>query len=205
MKNVNLISSSSQKQGRIYYQITKKYRKTKINLSFCKGFRYLFPKKNYFYFIKNYEKMKLTRIFVPIVASLVLYSCASNNLSYEGKAFKSAYESIKADELKKNLMVIASDEMEGRQTGSEGQKKAGVYMIDYYKNLGVSYPKALGSYYQKVPKEALKSRRGELPDSENILAFIEGTEKPEEIIVISAHYDHVGTNNGVIYNGADDD
>ena len=149
--------------------------------------------------------MKLTRIFVPIVASLVLYSCASNNLSYEGKDFKTAYESIKADELKKNLMVIASDEMEGRQTGSEGQKKAGVYMIDYYKNLGVSYPKALGSYYQKVPKEALKSRRGELPDSENILAFIEGTEKPEEIIVISAHYDHVGTNNGVVYNGADDD
>ena len=205
MKNVNLISSSSQKKGRIYYQITKKYRKTKISLSFCKGFRYLFPKKNYFYFIKNDKKMKLTRIFVPIVASLVLYSCVSNNLSYEGKAFKTAYESIKADELKKNLMVIASDEMEGRQTGSEGQKKAGVYMIDYYKNLGVSYPKALGSYYQKVPKEALKSRRGELPDSENILAFIEGTEKPEEIIVISAHYDHVGNNNGVIYNGADDD
>ena len=205
MKNVNLIFSSSHKKGRVYYQITKKYRKAKINLSFCKGFRYLFPKKNYFYFIKNYEKMKLTRIFVPIVASLVLYSCASNNLSYEGKAFRTAYESIKADELKKNLMVIASDEMEGRQTGSEGQKKAGVYMIDYYKNLGVSYPKALGSYYQKVPKEALKSRRGELPDSENILAFIEGTEKPEEIIVISAHYDHVGTNNGVIYNGADDD
>ena len=205
MKNVNLISSSSQKKGRVYYQITKKYRKTEISLSFCKGFRYLFPKKNYFYFIKNDKKMKLTRIFVPIVASLVLYSCASNNLSYEGKAFKSAYESIKADELKKNLMVIASDEMEGRQTGSEGQKKAGVYMIDYYKNLGVSYPKALGSYYQKVPKEALKSRRGELPDSENILAFIEGTEKPEEIIVISAHYDHVGTNNGVVYNGADDD
>ena len=205
MNNVNLISSSSHKKGRVYYQNTKKYRKTKISLSFCKGFRYLFPKKNYFYFIKNDKKMKLTRIFVPIVASLVLYSCASNNLSYEGKAFKSAYESIKADELKKNLMVIASDEMEGRETGSEGQKKAGVYMIDYYKNLGVSYPKALGSYYQKVPKEALKSRRGELPDSENILAFIEGTEKPEEIIVISAHYDHVGTNNGVVYNGADDD
>ena len=205
MKNVNLISSSSHKKGRVYYQNTKKYRKIKIKLCFCKGFWYLFPKKNYFYFIKNYDKMKLTRIFVPIVASLVLYSCASNNLSYEGKAFKSAYESIKADELKKNLMVIASDEMEGRQTGSEGQKKAGVYMIDYYKNIGVSYPKALGSYYQKVQKEALKSRRGELPDSENILAFIEGTEKPEEIIVISAHYDHVGTNNGVVYNGADDD
>ncbi|MGK3946742.1 M28 family peptidase, partial [Streptomyces caeruleatus] len=44
-----------------------------------------------------------------------------------------------------------------------------------------------------------------LADSENIWAFIEGTEKPEEVIVISAHYDHVGIENGEVYNGADDD
>lgn len=149
--------------------------------------------------------MKLSMLFVSLVASLVMFSCASNNLSYEGKAFKNAYSSIKADELKKNLMVIASDEMQGRDTGSEGQKAAGKYMINFYKNLGISYPKALGSYYQIVPKEALKTRRGDLPESENILAFIEGTEKPEEIIVVSAHYDHVGTKDGVVYNGADDD
>ena len=149
--------------------------------------------------------MKLSMLFVSLVASLVMFSCASNNLSYEGKAFKNAYASIKADELKKNLMVIASDEMQGRDTGSEGQKAAGKYMINFYKNLEISYPKALGSYYQIVPKEALKTRRGDLPESENILAFIEGTEKPEEIIVVSAHYDHVGTKDGVVYNGADDD
>jgi Zn-dependent M28 family amino/carboxypeptidase len=45
-----------------------------------------------------------------------------------------------------------------------------------------------------------------LPDSENIWAFIEGSEKPNEIVVISAHYDHVGIKNGeILYNGADDD
>ena len=69
-------------------------------------------------------------------------------------------------------MVIASDEMEGRQTGSEGQKKAGVYMIDYYKKFRRFLSKNFGEFIiKKVPKEALKSRRGELPDSENILAF----------------------------------
>lgn len=180
-------------------------RKIKDFLSFLNGVRYLFPQKHYFYFIKNYEKMKLTRIFVPLVSAMLLYSCASNNLSYDGKAFKNAYASIKADELKKNLTIIAADDMQGRDTGSEGQKKAGKYIIDFYKNIGVSYPNALGSYYQIVPKEALKSRGRELPESENILAFIEGTEKPDEIIVVSAHYDHVGTKNGVVYNGADDD
>jgi Zn-dependent M28 family amino/carboxypeptidase len=34
---------------------------------------------------------------------------------------------------------------------------------------------------------------------------IEGSEKPNEVLVISAHYDHVGVKNGDIYNGADDD
>ena len=64
--------------------------------------------------------------------------------------------------------------------------------------MGVSYPKSMNSYYQTVPKEALMGRRGNLPESENILAFIEGSEKPEEVLVISAHYDHVGMKNGEI-------
>ncbi len=41
--------------------------------------------------------------------------------------------------------------------------------------------------------------------SENVVAIIKGSEKPDEIIVISAHLDHEGVKNGEIYNGADDD
>lgn len=41
--------------------------------------------------------------------------------------------------------------------------------------------------------------------SENVAAWIKGSEKPDEIIVISAHLDHEGIKNGEIYNGADDD
>jgi hypothetical protein len=41
--------------------------------------------------------------------------------------------------------------------------------------------------------------------SENVAAFIKGSEKPDEIIVISAHLDHEGVKEGEIYNGADDD
>jgi hypothetical protein len=40
---------------------------------------------------------------------------------------------ITADELKTHLYIVAADEMEGRETGSAGQKKAGVYLIDQYK------------------------------------------------------------------------
>lgn len=41
--------------------------------------------------------------------------------------------------------------------------------------------------------------------TENVLAYIEGTDKKDEVVVLTAHYDHVGVENGVVYNGADDD
>ncbi|WP_372644843.1 M28 family metallopeptidase [Ancylomarina sp.] len=44
----------------------------------------------------------------------------------------------------------------------------------------------------------------EIIKTENVLALIEGSEKPEEYILISAHYDHLGTSNGLVYTGAND-
>jgi Zn-dependent M28 family amino/carboxypeptidase len=113
---------------------------------------------------------------------------------------------ITAADLKTHLYVIASDEMEGRQTGSSGQKKAGNYLINHYKTNTVSFPKGATDYYQRIPASFLNAIRNDnLPNSENIWAFIEGSEKPNEIVVISAHYDHIGVINGEVYNGADDD
>ena len=43
------------------------------------------------------------------------------------------------------------------------------------------------------------------PISENVLAYIEGSDLKDEVIVISAHYDHLGMHQGQIYHGADDD
>jgi arginine utilization protein RocB len=46
--------------------------------------------------------------------------------------------------------------------------------------------------FTKSPLLLNAKRNQNLPDSENIWAFIEGSEKPNEVLVISAHYDHVG-------------
>ena len=115
-------------------------------------------------------------------------------------------KSITAEELKTHLSIVASDEMGGRDTGTEGQKLAGKYLVVQYNNMGVSFPKGAKSFYQPVPAKFMNAGYGEdLPDSENIWAFIEGSEFPEEILVISAHYDHIGIIDGEVYNGADDD
>jgi hypothetical protein len=42
-------------------------------------------------------------------------------------------------------------------------------------------------------------------EASNVVGMIEGTEKKDEYVFITAHYDHLGIRNGKIYNGADDD
>ncbi len=153
----------------------------------------------------------MNRLCLLAGVSLLAASCSTTAPVSEKKDPATAdvakyMKTITSADLKKHLYIVAGDEMQGRNTGEAGQKKAGIYLIDQYKKEGISYPKGATDFYQPVPSAFMtKSFSPKLGDSENIWAFIEGTEKPDEILVISAHYDHVGMKNGEIYNGADDD
>lgn len=113
---------------------------------------------------------------------------------------------ISKQNLINNLSALASDAMEGRKTGEYGQKMAADFIRNYYKDLQILPAPGTADYFQKVPSTAMRRMFSPtLNDSENVVAFIEGSELPNEYIIISAHYDHVGMANGEIYNGADDD
>ena len=60
-------------------------------------------------------------------------------------------KTITQDELKEHLYTYASDEFEGRETGTPGQKKAIQYLKSYYESLGIPAAKSNGDYLQKVP------------------------------------------------------
>lgn len=142
-----------------------------------------------------------------LLALFLIFSCKTTKQSTAKIVFDlSNYKnSITEAELKTHLYVVASDSMEGRQTGSIGQKRAGNYLIKQYKKNQIEAPVGASDYYQKIASEFLQTRGGaKLEASENICAFIKGTEKPEEIIVISAHYDHIGARKNAIFYGADD-
>jgi hypothetical protein len=143
---------------------------------------------------------------LSILAILLCFGCATSQNNFKKSDATPYVNSITQESMTTNLTIIASDEMEGRETGSEGQKKAGRYLIEQYKSFGIAFPKGATSYYQKVPATYLKSKyEHKFGDSENIWAYIEGSEKPDEVIVISAHYDHIGIEDGKVFNGADDD
>lgn len=99
-----------------------------------------------------------------------------------------------------NLQILSSDQLEGRKAGSEGGKKAREIIVARLKELGVK-PYPATSYVQTF---SITQSFGQVNPGQasNILAVIEGRRK--EIIVLSAHYDHVGVINNTVYNGADD-
>lgn len=73
---------------------------------------------------------------------------------------------ITQDELKEHLYVYASDDFEGRETGTPGQKKAIEYIRDAYKSLGIAAAKKDGDYFQKVPLEVSQVPSGSLSINE---------------------------------------
>jgi hypothetical protein len=58
---------------------------------------------------------------------------------------------IRTSELQKHLKVIASDEMEGRETGTEGQRKAAAYIENFFKTIGLGSPATLKGHQQFYP------------------------------------------------------
>lgn len=111
---------------------------------------------------------------------------------------------ITAEDLSTLLYTVASDSMQGRMTGTEGQKMAADYLRTFYQNHNIPPAPTMEGYYQEIPAEYF-TRMENPVRSENVIAYIEGTELPDQVVVLSAHYDHVGMDGDTIYNGADDD
>lgn len=110
---------------------------------------------------------------------------------------------ITEEELSTHLYKFSSDEFQGRKVGELGQKLAANFIKNYYISEEIGSPFDDSNYYQIIPESFFSKG---IKASENVLAFIEGSEKPKEVIIISAHLDHLGVNeNGNVNNGADDD
>lgn len=124
------------------------------------------------------------------------------NFSFSQDKVEKYANTITSSELKDLLYVYASDEFEGRDTGKKGQKLAVNFLRKFYEKNKISAAKNTNNYFQEMK---LIMINGEKFDTENVAAYIPGCEKPDEYIIFSAHLDHVGIENGKIYNGADDD
>lgn len=144
------------------------------------------------------------RILLFFTIFISLLSCgAKRDLENKDDLLMKKYaEEIDTEDLKEHLYLLASDVLEGRKTGEKGQKMAANYLTAYYKHLELQAPQKYPEYEQSIPAEYFNRPPGK--SSENVLAYILGSEFPEEVLVISAHYDHLGMKGEMVFNGADD-
>ena len=138
-----------------------------------------------------------------LLTTIFVISCASTQKKTEITATTFA-NTITASELKEHLYTYASDAFMGRETGTEGETIAINYLKNEYEVLGIKGGMPNGDYFMPMNLKVYRENRN--IDCNNVLAYIEGSEKPNEVLVITAHLDHIGVDDdGQINNGADDD
>jgi len=125
-----------------------------------------------------------------------------DNIVFDEKSIIEKYaNTITRDELMSHVYEFSSDEFKGRKAGETGHHKASKYLKDYYIDQDIASPLGNDNYYQHIPESYYLD---DFKSSQNVIAFIKGSEIPEEVLIISAHSDHEGFNEEGIFNGADD-
>lgn len=130
--------------------------------------------------------MKIYLIF-PLILSLGCNAVKTSNLP------------IHADQLLKDTQTLSSDNFEGRKTGTKGAEMARNYIGKRFREIGLKSFPLLNSFQQSFTFSGIDDPK---ITGKNMIGYIAG--RSEKVIVISAHYDHLGVINGKIFNGADD-
>jgi Zn-dependent M28 family amino/carboxypeptidase len=149
----------------------------------------------------------MKKIAYLFIASTFIISCNSvkNSSNKKGESKVATIDSVT---VRKHLYTLASDEMEGRGTGTTGIEKAAVYIENEFKRIGLTTFKDLETYRQTF---TFKNRRTKKDiTASNIIGVLEGKSKKDEFVIVSAHFDHLGIRKkegqlDSIFNGANDD
>ncbi|MCH2451208.1 MAG: M28 family peptidase [Gracilimonas sp.] len=160
--------------------------------------------------------MKLRNAIAVLIPLLMLLSsCTPENESAETTS------DISFLDVQTHISYLSSDAMKGRETGTAEEAKAANYIADYFQEYGLDPAGDEETYLQEftVNMSVMENPHAEDSDSaadkrlaKNVAGLLQGTGDSEEVIIIGAHYDHLGLgefgslsdSDSTIHNGADD-
>jgi hypothetical protein len=151
----------------------------------------------------------MKKILSTLFIASILVACGSQNkqLNTMDKAISNVNKNTEirmpkasAVQIALDVEYLASDDLEGRDTGSEGIEKAAIYISERFEEMGIKpYKGSYMDHFTAQDKEAF-----------NVVGVFPGSDKDliNEVIVVGAHYDHIGFQQAVagdsIANGAND-
>ncbi len=124
----------------------------------------------------------MKKLFILALAILV-FNCKSsvkNNAKPTSETI-----TITSNQVKDIVSFLASDETQGRKTGSEGIEKSATYIESKFQEFGVK--PYFETYRDNFKIDSI--------DAYNVVGFLEGNDEKlkEEVIILGAHYDHIGS------------
>jgi len=121
-------------------------------------------------------------------------------------------QKIEEKNIQKHIQYLADDKLQGRQTGSEGERMAMDYIQKEFKKLKLAPMGDASSFEQAFTFKGGTHATGAEGTAHNVVAFLDN--QADKTIIIGAHFDHLGLGEngssldanpqGKIHNGADD-
>lgn len=160
--------------------------------------------------------MNLRSLLFALLSILLFASCSSPDDTTNSST------DITAQDVAEHITYLSSDAMKGRETGTAEEAKAANYVADLFRVYGLDPAGDEDTYFQTftVNMSVLDNPHATDDDStadkrlaKNVAGLLQGTGDSEELIIIGAHYDHLGmgefgslssADEPKIHNGADD-
>jgi len=118
---------------------------------------------------------------------------------------------IDSERLMATIQALTEPRFAGRRTGSPGGVAARAWIADRFRSLGLQpvsgryvFPFHFTHFSIKGIVDPARDFKTEFTDAANVVGQCLGDDLAAPVVVVSAHYDHLGTRDGVTYPGADD-
>jgi Zn-dependent M28 family amino/carboxypeptidase len=148
-------------------------------------------------------RFRATRAIAPavlLVLAGITAGCATSGAAGTQGGGGDGLPVLDSAKLIRDVFLLAHDSMAGRATGTPQHAKARAWLESEFRRLRLQ-PVGVGYLH---PFASPRRNGADTVRGVNILGTIRGSRDFEKVIVVSAHYDHLGTRNGQVHNGADD-
>jgi hypothetical protein len=162
--------------------------------------------------VRRTRRLRLGVLVVVALATGVCHTLERRRLAIPLHAAGGIAPSrLDAAQMLRDQRELASDRFEGRAVSTPGGRLAAEHVVARFASLGLRAFRDRFVHPFSFEHRSIRALwRRDRPfvksfdEARNVVGYVQGAIRPDGIIVVSAHFDHLGVRDGAIYHGADD-